>query len=254
MSALGIGGLVFVAVFGGALLGMYLRAVLPGHHLSSESKDIIRIAMAMIATLAAVVAALLIASAKSSFDSKNSALTRAAASYVLLDRTLAEYGADTKPVRDQLHDIAVMRLHQIWPEEKAGTLNPEAVRRGLGIEAIQRQILDLVPRNDAQQWLKSRALQLGGDIEETRWTAVEQLGSGIQWPLLTVMIFWFAAIFASFGLFAPANGSVVMALFACALSVAGSVYLIVEMDQPYGGLIRLSSAPLVTAIGQLGQP
>lgn len=254
MNAIFIGGTAFAIVFGGALVGMYMRAVLPGHHLSSDSKDIIRIAMAMIATLAAVVAALLIASAKSSFDSKSSALTRAAASYVLLDRTLAEYGAETKAVRVQLHDIAVTRLRQIWPEEKAGTLNPEAVAHGLGIEVIQRQILDLTARNDAQQWLKSRALQLSSDIAETRWAGVEQLGSSIQWPLLTVMVFWFAAIFASFGLFAPVNGSVIAALFACALSVAGSVYLIVEMDQPYGGLIRLSSAPLVTAIGELGQP
>jgi hypothetical protein len=254
MTAIAIGGTAFAIVFGGALLGMFLRAVLPGHHLSSDSKDIIRIAMAMIATLAAVVAALLIASAKSSFDSKSNALARAATSYVLLDRTLAEYGPETKAIRDQLHDIAVMRLHQLWPEEKAGTINPEAVLRGLGIEAIQRQVLGLTARNDAQQWLKSRALQLTSDITETRWAAAESLGSSIQWPLLTIMVFWFAAIFASFGLFAPANGSVVAALFACALSVAGSVYLIVEMDQPYGGLIRLSSAPLVTAIGELGQP
>lgn len=136
MNAIVIGGAAFAIVFGGALFGMYLRAVLPGHHLSSDSKDIIRIAMAMIATLAAVVAALLIASAKSSFDSKSSALTRAAASYVLLDRTLAKYGPETKPARDQLHDTAVMRLHQIWPEEKAGMLNPQAALHGLGIEAI----------------------------------------------------------------------------------------------------------------------
>ena len=80
------------------------------------------------------------------------------------------------------------------------------------------------------------------------------MGSSIQWPLLTVLIFWFAAIFASFGLFAPPNSSVIAALFVCALSVAGSVYLIVEMDQPYGGLIKLSSAPIVTALGELGQP
>lgn len=84
-----------------------------------------------------------------------------------------------------------------------------------------------------------------------RWAAVEEIGSSIQWPLLTIMVFWFAAIFVSFGLFAPPNASVVVALFVCALSLAGSVYLIVEMDQPYGGLMKLSSAPLVTALDQI---
>jgi hypothetical protein len=254
MNALAIGGIVFAAVFGGALLGMSLRAVLPEHHLSAESKDIIRVAMAMIATLAALVVGLLIASAKNSFDSKNGELTRAATHYILLDRTLAQYGPETRESRDLLRRTAETTLHQIWPAESAGRLNPEAVTQGPGIETIQRNLFNLAPQNEAQQWLKSKALQLSSDIAEVRWSAVEQLGSSIQWPLLTVLIFWFAAIFTSFGLFAPANSSVFAAMFACALSVASSVYLIVEMDQPYGGLIELSSAPLVTALGQMGKP
>ena len=254
MNALTIGGIVFAAVFGGALLGMCLRTVLPDHHLSTDSKDIIRIAMATIATLAALVVGLLIASAKSSFDTKNGDLTRAAAHYILLDRTLAQYGPETRASRDLLRQMAETRLHQIWPEESAGRLNPGSVTQGPGIETIQRDIFNLAPQNDAQQWLKSRALQLSSDIDEVRWEAVEQLGSSIQWPLLTVLVFWFVAIFTSFGLFAPTNSSVIIAMFACALSVASSIYLIVEMDQPYGGLIKLSSAPLVTALGEMGKP
>jgi len=254
MNAMTIGGVVFAVVFGGAFLGMYLRSILPEHHLSADSKDIIRIAMAMIATLAALVVGLLIASAKSSFDCKDSELTRAATRYILLDRTLAQYGPETRASRDLLRQIVVMRFHQIWPEESAGKLEPEAVTQGPGVEVIQRNILNLAPQNDAQQWLKAKALQLTSDIAEIRWTAVEEMGSSIQWPLLTILIFWFAAIFSSFGLFAPPNSSVIAALFVCALSVAGSVYLIVEMDQPYSGLIKLSSAPVVTALSELGQP
>jgi hypothetical protein len=254
MNTLAIGAIVFAVVFGGALFGMYLRAVLPEHHLSADSKDVIRIAMAMIATLAALVVGLLIASAKSSFDTKNGALTRAATRYILLDRTLAQYGPETQASRDLLRQMAETRLHQIWPEEGGGPLNPQTVTQGPGIEIIQRNLLNLAPQNDAQQWLKSKALQLSTDIAEIRWEAVEQLGGSIQWPLLTILVFWFAAIFTSFGLFAPANSSVIIAMFACALSVASSVYLIVEMDQPFGGLIKLSSAPLVTALGQMGKP
>jgi ABC-type amino acid transport system permease subunit len=253
MNALVVGGVVFVSVFGGALLGMYLRSVLPEHHFSADSKDIIRVSMAMIATLAALVVGLLIASAKSSFDNKDSELTRVAASYVLLDRTMAEYGPETRESRDLLRQTLATKLHQIWPEGDAEKLNPKAVSQGRGVEAIQRKLLDLSPQNDAQRWLKSTALQLSSDIAELRWSAVEQMGSSIQWPFLTIMVFWFAVIFVSFGLFAPPNGSVIVVLLVCALSLAGSIYLIVEMDQPYGGFIMISSEPFVTALDQLGR-
>jgi hypothetical protein len=254
MNALAIGAVVFLVVFGGAVFGMYLRAVLPDHHLSADSKDVIRISTAMIATLAALVVGLLIASAKGSFDTKSSELTRAATRYVMLDRTMAEYGPETREPRELLRQTLVTRFHQIWPDEDAKQLNPAAVDQGNGVEVIQRELLNLTPQNDAQRWLKSQALQLSSDIAEVRWTSAEEMGSSIQWPFLTVLVFWFVGIFASFGLFAPTNGSVLIVLFVCALSVAASVYLIVEMDQPYGGLIRLSSAPVVTALGLIGRP
>jgi hypothetical protein len=55
---------------------------------------------------------------------------------------------------------------------------------------------------------------------------------------MVVLVFWLVIIFASFGLFAQRNASVTTALFAAALAVAGSIYLILEMDQPYSGLIK----------------
>ena len=253
MSALTVGGVVFVCVFGGALLGMLLNAVLPKHHLSSESKDVIKIAMAMIATLAALVVGLLIASAKSSFDAKDSELKSAAARLVILDRTMAEYGAETAEARELLRQLTAAKIRQAWPEERTGNFDPNAIGQGTGTEAIQGRLLALAPQNDAQRWLRSTALQLSESISEARWLMVEQAGSSIQWPFLTILVFWLAAIFASFGLFAPFNGSVITVLFICALSVAGAIYLIVEMDQPYGGLIKISSVPLHAALDQLGR-
>ena len=81
-----------------------------------------------------------------------------------------------------------------------------------------------------------------------------EIGSSIQWPFLAILVFWLAVIFASFGLFAPRNTSVAAALFVAALSVAGSIYLILAMDQPYSGPIKISSASLRIALEQLGQP
>jgi hypothetical protein len=117
MNALAIGGIVFGCVFGGAMFGMFLRAVLPEHHLSTESKDVIKLAIAMIATLAALVIGLLIASAKSSFDGKATEITRLATDAILLDRTLAEYGPETREIRDASRQLIAARLREIWPDE-----------------------------------------------------------------------------------------------------------------------------------------
>jgi type II secretory pathway pseudopilin PulG len=253
MSALVIGAIVFACVFGGALFGMYLGTVLPKDHLNPDARDVIKVAMAMIATLAALVLGLLIASAKSSLDEKESELRSTAAQVVLLDRTMAEYGPETQEARDLLRQTTAARISQIWPEGNS-TVTPSAIGRGSGIEAIQRKLLDLSPQTDAQRWLQSTALQISGTIAAARWSVLQQLGSSIQWPFIAIMVFWLAIIFASFGLFAPRNASVTAALFVAALSVAGSIFLILEMDQPYSGLIKISSAPLRTALEQLGRP
>jgi hypothetical protein len=252
MNALAIGAMVFACVFGGALFGMFLSTILPKGHLSPDARDVIKVAMAMIATLAALVLGLLTASAKSSLDEKESELRSAAAQVVLLDRTMAEYGAETQEARNLLKQTIAARISQIWPGENAN-VTPGVIGRGSGIEVVQRKLLDLSPQTDAQRWLQSTALQISSAIAAARWSAFQQIGSSIQWPFMAVLVFWLAIIFASFGLFAPRNASVTAALLVAALSVAGSVYLILEMDQPYSGLIKISSAPLRAALEQLGQ-
>jgi hypothetical protein len=122
MSALAIGGIVFVCVFGGALLGIFLNAVLPKHHLTSESKDVIKVSTAMVATLAALFVGLLIASAKSSFDSKDSELRGAAARAVLLDRTMAEYGPETGEARNLFRQMIETKLNQSGQRSVRGML------------------------------------------------------------------------------------------------------------------------------------
>jgi hypothetical protein len=253
MNALVIGGIVFGCVFGGAMLGMSLRSVLPKQHLSDESKDAIKVSTAMVATLAALVVGLLTASAKSSFDGKETEMTQMVANIIVLDRTLAEYGPEAAEIRTQLRQVFATRLEAIWPDERTEKVDPDAIGRGLGFETIQRRLLDLAPQTDAQRWLKSTALQITSQMAQTRWLVFQQIGSSIQWPFLAILVFWLSLIFASFGLFAPRNGSVIAALFACALSVSCALYLIIQMDQPYTGLIKISSAPARAALTQLGR-
>jgi hypothetical protein len=253
VSALTIGTVVFLVVFVAALLGRFLGRVLPEEHLRPEAREVIKVSMAMVATFAALVLGLLTASSKSSFDVKQTELMTASARILNLDRTLAQYGEDASGVRKLLKQVLAERISAVWPEEN-DKVATEAIGHGGGFEAVQQRLLALSPRNDAQRWLQSTALQIGRDVVESRALFLVQTGSAIQWPFLVIVVFWLAVIFASFGLFAPRNASVSTALALASLSVAGSIYLILEMDQPYSGFMKVSSAPLRTTLAQLGQP
>src|SRR5215470_3938357 len=121
MSAIAIGSIVFACVFGGALLGMLLRGLLPDRHLSADSKDVVRLGMGLLATMAALVLGLLIASAKGSYDTQRGEVTQMAANVVLLDRVLAHYGPESKDARDLLRRYVAQVLEQMWPTTGAGS-------------------------------------------------------------------------------------------------------------------------------------
>lgn len=245
--------IVFACVFGGALLGMFLRVLIPEHHLSEDTKDVIKLGMGLIATMAALVLGLMIATAKSSYDMENEAVKHTAAKVLLLDRMLSNYGPETKETRELLRRTVASRLKAIWPENRFQRPSFDAPDAAFADRGIEGRILQLSPQNDAQRWLQTQALRVGRDIAETRWLVLGSLGSSIPVPFLVVLVFWLAIIFGSFGLFAPRNATVVAVFFLCALSVAGSIFLILEMDEPFEGVMKISSAPLRYALSNLGQ-
>jgi hypothetical protein len=253
MSELSISLVAFVCIFGGALLGLLVREFLPDHHLSDESKDAVKLGAGTIATMAALVLGLLIASAKSSFDTVNSGLRQMGSRAILLDRAMAHYGPETMEARELLRNAIVSSIERIWPEDKARPATAMDRDGWVNIETVQDKLRQLAPRNDGQRWLQSRALQVSGDIAEGRWMLIEQaVQRSIPMPFLVMLISWLAIIFASFGLVSPRNLTVIVILFVCALSAAGAFFLIMELDSPYAGLLKVSSAPLHNALAHLG--
>ena len=119
MSPMAIGWIVFALVFGSALLAMFLHRVLPAEHMSSDSKDVVKLGVALVATMSALVLSLLVASAKSAFDTRSSQLVQVSADMVLLDRALARYGPETKEARDLLKRSVAVTLERFWPAEGA---------------------------------------------------------------------------------------------------------------------------------------
>jgi len=252
MNPITVGGVSFLCVFGGAVLGMLCGTKLPKHHLSPDSKETIRLVMTLLATLSALVIGLLINSAKSSFDAKNEEVKAIAADITELDKLMAEYGPETTPARKLFRSAVEARISEVWPSE-ATAIDMNAVRRDADDEPLRRQILALAPSNDTQIILKSLALNIAGDLAKSGSILVADTESAIQWPFLAIQLFGLSLLFGSFGLFAPRNATVIAVLFVSALMLAGSIYLIVAMDQPYSGLIKISSEPLRSALAGLGQ-
>jgi hypothetical protein len=247
MSATTISLIVFACVFGGALLGILLHSVLPQQHLSNESKDIVKLGMGLVGTMAALVLGLLVASAKGSYDAQSAELTQMSANIALLDRALALYGPETKEARNLLRGAVARVLDQMWSSASL------SVPTAAGGEILYEKIQGLSPKNDTQRSLQGQALSMAVDLGKTRWLMYEQATTSVSMPLVIVLVCWLTAIFISFGLFAPFNATVVASLFVSALSVSGAIFLILEMYTPYAGLVKISDAPLRAALAHLGQ-
>lgn len=243
--------LVFAAVFGAALLGMLLRYVLPEHHFGADTKDTVKLAMGLVATMAALILGLLVASAKNTYDAESSGVTQMAAKIVFLDRMLANFGPETKETRELFRKSVERMAQRMWPDKPTdhAQLDPNASRA----EGIYAAIEKLTPKNELQTSLKSQALSTALELGQMRWLEFEQSDSAISAPMLYILTVWLAILFVSFGLFSPSNGTVVTALMLAALSVAGAIYLILELNTPFSGLMQISDAPFVRALAHLGQ-
>jgi hypothetical protein len=249
MSSLASNVIVLACVFGGAVAGMFLRGVLPEDRLR-DSQDAVKRAMGLVATMSALVLGLLVASARGFFETQNTQVTEMSANVIVLDQLLADYGPETKETRDLLRDSVVRTLDQIWPRER--TREPE-VGPPIHGEIFLDKIQALSPKDDRQRRLQAHALSLSIGLGQTRWLMYEQTTLSVSKPLIVFLVFWLSMIFLSFGLYAPPNGIVTVALFVAGLSVSGAIFLILDMYKPYRGLVEISSAPLRVALSHLGQ-
>ena len=251
MNPLIICAIVFACVFTGALLGIFLHRRLPEKHLDPDSKEHVRLGMALVGTTVALVLGLLIASAKSFYDSQNTEVTQAAANIVLLDRLLAHYGPEAADARAALRTTVARWIELSW--QRSDGPNTRFEPTAAGSEVLLDKVQELSPHNDMQRSLQSQALSVLVQLAQTRWLLFAQKASSVPMPLLVVVVFWLTLLFVSFGLFVRPNVVVMGSLFASAVAVCGAIFLILEMYQPYGGMIMVSVAPLRAALAQLGR-
>lgn len=227
---------------------MYLRSSLPKNHLIDESRDVVKLGIGLVGTMAAMVLGLLVNSAKGSFDVQSNELTQISANVILLDRILAAYGSDAMETREELRKV-LSSVDQAWSET-----DPDRSRGApvAGAELLYEKIQGLSPKDDVHRLLQNQAFSLSITIGQMRWLLYEQSTTKVSRALLVVMVFWLTIIFASWGLLASPNGTLMATIVVVALSVSGAIFLILEFYTPYRGLIHISDAPLRAALSHLG--
>jgi hypothetical protein len=251
MGSLTVGIIACLFIFGGALLGMFLRGAMPQNNLTDQSKDSVKLGMGLVATMCALVLGLLIASAKTYYDTQNAELTEMSAKIVLLDRMLAHYGSETTESRAFLRSVVERSIDQLW--QRGGPPGSHLDPAAFSSEALSEKTLSLSPKDDRQHFIQSQAVSLEISLAQTRWLMFEQSSTQVPKPLIVTLVFRLTIIFIGWGIFAPRNATVVATWFVSALSVSGAIFLILEMYTPYAGLILVSSDPLRAALAHLGQ-
>ena len=205
--------------------------------------------MGLVATMSALVLGLLVSSAKGSYDTERSEVIQMAAKVAFLDRVLSIYGPEAVEARARFHEAVNAAIRQMWPEQ-AGRPGKLGSNMQAG-NAVYAAVQDLSPHDDTQQKLKDQATTIATDLGQLRSLLVAQSVPSISTPMLIILVSWLVVIFLGFSVLAPPNATTILALTVSALAVSGAIFLILELDQPFGGVIRISSEPMVNALHQI---
>jgi hypothetical protein len=231
--------------------GMWLRRFLPEHHLSPDSRDTVKLAMGLVATMSALLLGLLVNSAKTSYDTTQTQVNQKASRFGLLDRVLGIYGSQAAAVRGQLNALIEESTRRLWPEDAhvpAGWKPQPEIGN-----AFYVALLRMEARDDTERTLKAQAVSLTLEIGQLHSLMLAQSTRSLSKPMLVVVVLWLVTIFLGFSLIAPPNATANFALIALALCAAGAIFLILELNHPFAGLMRISSEPMLNVLHQRGE-
>jgi hypothetical protein len=240
----------FVSIAVGGALGMLIRIRLPDAGLIAESKEVVRLGAGLMGTVAALVLGLMIASAKNSYDTQIANVRQLTANIILLDELLEQYGPETREARTMIRRAAAITVQRVW-QESVATDTTETFTPSHAAAQFFLTLESLSPTNDVQRAIKPRLMDVATDLTRTRLLMFVHFDNPIPAPLLIIVILWLTVIFASFTLFADANAVVAVASLVYALAVSSALFLIVDMSQPFTGLMKIPSEQLKHVLPQL---
>ena len=249
MNSLLVSCVVFACVFAAALLGMTVRV--PENHVGADAKDVVRLSTGLVATMASIILGMLVSSAKSSYDARKNDVAELSYEVLAVDRVLAKFGPDADQLRGEFRKTVEYSLYRVWPKEASQRSDLKPTDRA---QTLVEELEALTPKNDQQAAVKAQALAMVVALRQTQWLLfLKTEQNAVPLPLLVVLVAWMAAIFLSFGLFAAPNFTTVSTLGASALAVSGAIFLMLEMYTPFSGVLRISPAPILEALNQMGR-
>lgn len=240
-----------VLVLAGAYCGALARRWVPVAHQDANTREVVKLGVGFLGTLAALVLGLVVASAKDSFDVKTKEVQSAAAKVLQIDRRLQSLGSEALPMRMALRDLVAARVGHLTDGYVGEADTPMTSSQGL--VRIEDQLRAFAPKDDVQRQLAAEALAGAVEVEAIMSSAVAQVGSSITTPLLVLLAFWFGVILAGWNFISPSNGTILFVNVLCALSVSGAIYLLLQMDQPFDGVISVSDGPLRAVLPRLAR-
>jgi hypothetical protein len=251
MSPIAVSFLAFALALVGILLGSVIQRMLPEGHLSSDSKEVVKLSMGVVATLAALVLGLLVASAKGTYDARESEINQLTANVIVLDNLLAKYGEEAQAARISLRQAIPAVVDRIWREGQSVPLQSTPFKAAAEGDVFYQKVQELQPSSDFQRGLQARIVQVTNDLMQSRFLLFSHLGSSIPVPFLAVLLLRMIILFAGFSLLAHANAATLASLVICALSVSAAIFLILELNHPFSGLMAIRSEPLRNALPAL---
>ena len=224
--------------------------------------ELVQVAITLLVTFAAIVLGLLTTSVKAGFDAAADARGAYAGQLAQMDRCLRDYGPETQHIRGQLRGYVAAVIASTWPNEPAptGVSYPDMSKiPHLGESSVLGNIMNdigleihaLKPADQFHQSLLSDCGRQFSELVKGRWTVIEGIRGSISTPFYWVLVFWFVVLFASFGVIAPPNAMSVTVIFLSAISVAVAMFVILDMDLPYGGLFGIPSTSMRNALADM---
>ena len=259
--------LVLLLLLGASALGMFMQPFLSERHRSRETVEVIQLVVTMLVTFAALVLGLLTTAAKVSFDTIGNDVRGLATDVIQLDRLLEEYGSGAEAARQTLRIYTAAAIASTWTEEPIppGTYYPALAadhrhrcadrehHAGRYAEACRSPDPRPPAARCEHQRLVSDSLDQFERIAQRRWKLIEEAHSSISMPFYVVLVFWLAIVFASFGLSAPRNMLTFIVILMGGLSIASAVFVLIELDTPFVGLLTVPSQPMRDALAHLSR-
>jgi len=259
MRNLGSAIFLFFLLCASAAVGFFANSRLSEKHRSPDSVALVQLGITLLVTFAAIVLGLLTTSVKSGFDAAYNARGAYAGQIAQLDRCLRNYGPETQKMREQLRSYVAAVIASTWPEESPppGVPYPDtsnmartgenSVLAGL-MNDIGFQLHSLQPTDQLHKNLMSACNDDFSELISRRWAVIEGVRPSISTPFYWMLVFWLVILFSSFGLRAPPNSMSVIVIALCAISVTIAVFVILDMDDPYGGLFGIPSTSMRNAL------